>query len=150
MIDDVSAATFSHLKIFSPTVVKNALTVTQEAYPSNPDAIYFFGLPTFVKSVFNLFKSFLTEKYRNKLQIVGKKDFYKLHEDLGIEILPVEYGGTNKTMQDHLGKSLGITPLALEKSSIDPGPQYYLESFLLNIFSSLSFEEMVKNDNNDI
>ena len=110
------------------------MTVTQEAYPSNPDAIYFFGLPTFVKSVFNLFKSFLTEKYKNKLQIVGKKDFYKLHEDLGIEILPVEYGGTNKTVQDHLGKNLGIAPLALEKGLIDHGPQYDLDFFLLNNF----------------
>ena len=65
MIDDVSAATFTHLKNFSPTVVKNALRVTQEAYPSNPDAIYFFGLPTFVKSVLNVLMSILTETFKN-------------------------------------------------------------------------------------
>ena len=81
------------------------MTVTQEAYPANPNAMYVYGLPGFVKGVFNVLMSFLTEKFRKIMQFVGKDDFSRLHEDLGIEILPKEYGGTNKTVQDHLGNS---------------------------------------------
>jgi len=102
VIQDISAASLRHLKNFSPTVVKNAMTVTQEAYPANPNAMYVYGLPGFVKGVFNVLMSFLTEKFRKIMQFVGKDDFSRLHEDLGIEILPKEYGGTNKTVQDHL------------------------------------------------
>ena len=35
-------------------------------------------------------------------QLCGKGDFSKLHEEVGTEILPKEYGGTNGCMQDHL------------------------------------------------
>ena len=80
------------------------MTVTQEAYPANPNAMYVLGLPSFVKSFFNVLLSFLTEKFKNAMQFVSKNDFSKLHEDLGIEILPKEYGGTNRTLQNHLGK----------------------------------------------
>ena len=105
MIQDISAASLRHLKNFSPTVAKNAIIITQEAYPANPNSMYVYGLPGFVKGVFNVLMSFLTEKFRKIMQFVGKDDFSRLHEDLGIEILPKEYGGTNKTVQDHLGNS---------------------------------------------
>ena len=90
--------------MFSPTTVKNAITVTQEAYPATPNAMYILGLPTFVKSVLNVLMSILTETFKNRMLFVSKDDFSKLHEDLGTEILPKEYGGTNRSVQDHLGK----------------------------------------------
>ena len=80
VIQDISAASLRHLKNFSPTVVKNAMTVPQEAYPANPNSMYVYGLPAFVKGVFNVLMSFLTEKFRNIMQFVGKDDFSKLHE----------------------------------------------------------------------
>ena len=48
--------------------------------------------------------SFSKEKMRQRIQLVGKDDLAKLHEELGTDILPKEYGGTNKSVQDHLGK----------------------------------------------
>ena len=36
-------------------------------------------------------------------QILKEGDFTEIHEQLGKEVLPEEYGGTNGKLQDHLG-----------------------------------------------
>ena len=82
------------------------MTIFQEAYPANPKAMYFLGMPSFMTSIFNVMMSFSKEKFKQRIQLVAKDDFAKLHEELGIEILPKEYGGTNGSVQDHLGTFL--------------------------------------------
>ena len=45
--------------------------------------------------------------YSNKIfQILKEGDFTEIHAQLGKEVLPEEYGGTNGKLQDHLGISL--------------------------------------------
>ena len=39
-------------------------------------------------------------------QILKEGDFTEIHEQLGKEVLPEEYGGTNGKLQDHLGNFL--------------------------------------------
>ena len=103
IIQDIADVTVRHMKTFSPTTGKKAMTIFQEAYPANPKAMYFLGMPSFMTSIFNVMMSFSKEKFKQRIQLVGKDDFAKLHEELGIEILPKEYGGTNGSVQDHLG-----------------------------------------------
>ena len=91
------------MKIFSPTTGKKAMTILQEAYPANPKAVYCLGLPSFLTIIFNFMMSFSKDKFKERTQLVAKNDFAKLHEELGTEILPKEYGGTNRSVQDHLG-----------------------------------------------
>ena len=81
------------------------MTIFQEAYPSNPKGMFFLGMPGFMESVFNVMMSFSKEKFRQRIQLIGKEDFAKLHAELGTEVLPKEYGGTNGSIQDHLGKN---------------------------------------------
>jgi len=102
IIQDIADVTVRHMKTFSPTTGKKAMTIFQEAYPANPKAMYFLGMPSFMTSIFNVMMSFSKEKFKQRIQLVGKDDFAKLHEELGIEILPKEYGGTNGSVQDHL------------------------------------------------
>ena len=104
IIQDISDVTIGHMKTFSPTTGKKAMTIFQEAYPANPKAMYFLGMPTFMLSIFNVMMSFSKEKFKKRIQLVTKNDFAKLHEELGTEILPKEYGGTNRSIQDHLGE----------------------------------------------
>ena len=94
IIQDIADVTVRHMKTFSPTTGKKAMTIFQEAYPANPKAMYFLGMPSFMTSIFNVMMSFSKEKFKQRIQLVAKDDFAKLHEELGIEILPKEYGGT--------------------------------------------------------
>ena len=103
IIQDMSDVTFGFAKNFSPTTGKKAMTIFQEAYPANPKAMFFLGMPTFIESIFNVMMSFSKEKIKKRIQLVAKDNYSKLHEELGTEILPKEYGGTNKSVQDHLG-----------------------------------------------
>ena len=82
------------------------MTIFQEAYPSNPKAMFFLGLPSFMEPIFNVMMSFSKEKFRQRIQMCTRGDFSKLHEELGTEVLPKEYGGTNGCMQDHIGKQM--------------------------------------------
>ena len=44
IIQDVRQASIGQIKLFSPSVGKKAMTIFQEAYPSNPKAMYFLGM----------------------------------------------------------------------------------------------------------
>ena len=70
IIQDVHGVTLSHMRSFSPAIGKKATTVFQEAYPTNPKAMYFLGMPIFVESAFNMMKGFMKkDKLKNRLQV---------------------------------------------------------------------------------
>ena len=48
-------------------------------------------------------KSFAKEKMKDRLYVHPKGDLTALHEAVGKDVLPVEYGGTNGTLQEHIG-----------------------------------------------
>ena len=57
------------MKTFSPAIGKKAMTVFQEAYPANPKAMYFLGMPNFVESAFNIMKGFMKDKMKGRLHV---------------------------------------------------------------------------------
>jgi hypothetical protein len=66
--------------------------------------MHFLNMPSLMEGVFTLMKSFAKDKMRQRLHVHAKKDKYTgLHEALGKDILPLEYGGTNGKLQDHIG-----------------------------------------------
>ena len=70
IIQDVHGVTLSHMRSFSPAIGKKATTVFQEAYPSNPKAMYFLGMPSFVETAFNMMKGFMKkDKLKNRIQV---------------------------------------------------------------------------------
>ena len=65
------------MKKFSPSIAKKAMTVFQDAYPTNPKAMYFLGMPSFVESAFNVMKGFMKDKMKNRLHV---KICFKSHQ----------------------------------------------------------------------
>ena len=57
------------MRNFSPSIAKKAMTVFQDAYPTNPKAMYFLGMPSFVESAFNIMKGFMKDKMKNRLHV---------------------------------------------------------------------------------
>ena len=60
-----------------------------------------------MKTVFELMSSFAKDKMKQRFILSSKGDLTKLIEDVGVDILPAEYGGTNGSIQDHIGKKHG-------------------------------------------
>ena len=57
-----------------------------------------------MESIFAMMQSFTKEKMKKRMHVHPKgADFATLHEVIGKEVLPVEYGGTNGKLQDHIG-----------------------------------------------
>ena len=69
IVQDVSEASIGQMKTFSPSIGKKAMTIFQEAYPENPKAMFFLGMPGFMESVFNIMMSFSKEKFRQRIQV---------------------------------------------------------------------------------
>ncbi len=66
------------------------------------------NMPTVMEAAFNLFKSFASDKMKERLHAypAGSGNVQNtLIEALGPEVLPKELGGTNGTMQDHIGNT---------------------------------------------
>merc|ERR1739838_755654 len=79
--------------------MKKHIVVFQEAYPMDnqrlidSSVMHFLNMPKVVETVFNLFLSQTKEIYKNMNHIHPKGDNSQLLENLGVEILPKEYGG---------------------------------------------------------
>ena len=101
---NVEGATMAHVGFFSnPVQSKKQVTVLQDAYPIRPKAMHMMNLPSIMETVLNLFKSFMNDKMKARMQI---GDFSTLQADAGIDVLPEELGGTNGKLQDHMGNSI--------------------------------------------
>ena len=101
---NVEGATMAHVGFFSnPVQSKKQVTVLQDAYPIRPKAMHMMNLPSIMETVLNLFKSFMNDKMKSRMQI---GDFSTLQADAGIDVLPEELGGTNGKLQDHMGNSI--------------------------------------------
>ena len=74
------------------------------AYPARPQTMHMINMPPPMEAVFTLYKSFANEKMQKRMRAHLKGEGYSaLIESLGKEVLPVEYGGTNGTLQEHIG-----------------------------------------------
>lgn len=73
------------------------------------------NMPPPMEAVFTLYKSFANEKMKQRMNAHPKGQSHDaLVNSLGKDVLPAEYGGSNGTLQDHIGKpisSLRLTSL---------------------------------------
>ena len=76
----------------------------QDAYATSPKAFHIIGMPGFMKKVYDLFSVFIKDKIKERFQFHAAGDLKKLQEDCGLEVLPAELGGTNGTIEDHIGE----------------------------------------------
>nr|XP_045595420.1 alpha-tocopherol transfer protein-like isoform X2 [Procambarus clarkii] len=99
IVIDVSTMTFQHAAQIKPTVIKMIATIIQEGYPMRPKGLNYINTPAAFDTVFNIFKSFMKEKMKKRVHLHGN-DLESLHRQVPKEVLPVEYGGTNGTVEE--------------------------------------------------
>jgi len=98
LIQDLNNMTLAHA--ISPAVAKKAMTVWQDAYPTRPKALHFVNMPPVMERMFNMVQGFQKEKMRERNHVHPKGDYSKMQADLGLEVLPKEYGGTNTSLDE--------------------------------------------------
>jgi len=100
LLQDLEGMTLSHALAVSPAVMKKAMTVWQDAYPSRPKALHFLNMPSAMESVFKMAQGFQNEKMRARNHVHPVGDYSKVQEDLGLEVLPTDFGGTNASLSE--------------------------------------------------
>jgi len=106
MISDQEGVTTSHAMMMTPGVMKKHTVVFQDAYPMENkiliqnSRLFMVNMPSLIEKFFNMFLSYLDEQYKTMVKILPKGNYDALKEELGEDILPVEYGGKNGAIDD--------------------------------------------------
>ncbi|XP_042230146.1 alpha-tocopherol transfer protein-like isoform X6 [Homarus americanus] len=96
---DCTGLTLQHALAFTPGHARKCLYFWQEGYPMRPKGLNYINTPAAFDTVFNIFKTFMKEKMKRRTHFHGS-DLDSLHKEVPKEVLPVEYGGTNGTIED--------------------------------------------------
>lgn len=96
---DMAGMTSGHFLQMTPALAKKAMIVYQDGYPMRPKALHYINTPAAFDTVFNIFKGFMKEKMKKRINIHGS-DLSSLHKHIPPSMLPKEYGGTNGTIDD--------------------------------------------------
>ncbi|XP_071526866.1 alpha-tocopherol transfer protein-like isoform X3 [Panulirus ornatus] len=99
IVGDCGDLTLAHVMGFTPPVVQKIMVLYQEGYPVRPKGLNYINTPAAFDTVFNIFKSFMKEKMKRRVHIHGS-DLESLYKEVPKEVLPVEYGGTNGTIEE--------------------------------------------------
>ncbi|KAG0725935.1 Retinol-binding protein pinta [Chionoecetes opilio] len=99
LLVDAGNMTFAHAAQMTPPMMKKILTLIQDGYPMRPKGLNYINTPAAFDTVFNIFKSFMKEKMKRRVHIHGS-DMESLYKQVPREMLPVEYGGTNGTIEE--------------------------------------------------
>ncbi|XP_028047811.1 retinol-binding protein pinta isoform X4 [Monomorium pharaonis] len=100
---DVANPTIRHVGQLRPYIIKNIVHAWQGCYPIRIQSISMINAPEYVEIVLKIFRSFMTEKMRNRLHVYTQNMMHNCFKDIPDNILPVEYGGTNGTLQELIG-----------------------------------------------
>lgn len=121
LFNDLTGTTLSHMTQMTPALSKKAMTYYQDAYPSRPQQMHLFNIPSFFDAMFNMIRPFMKEKMQQRVSWVscgifsgnqGKHLQMRVHNTSRIEemyqyipksILPTEYGGDAGPIQDMIG-----------------------------------------------
>ncbi|XP_069691386.1 retinol-binding protein pinta-like [Periplaneta americana] len=88
---DHSRSTLTHFTQFTPSLIKRGTTLFQEGYPMRPKGLHHITTNSAFTTIFNMLKSFMKDKMKNRLFVHAALD--SLHEHVPKRILPKEYGG---------------------------------------------------------
>ena len=105
LIVDMEGMGACHSTMMNPNLLKKLVIVFQEAYPMDNEILvemsklYFLNMPKILEKLFSIFLTFLNKRYK-KMMMVQDKDSSNMYDEMGEDILPEEYGGTNRTVQE--------------------------------------------------
>ena len=105
LIVDMEGMGACHSTMMNPNLLKKLVVVFQEAYPMDSEILvdlsrlYFLNMPKILEKLFSVFLSFLNKRYK-KMMKIQDKDSSTVLDEMGPEILPAEYGGNNRTVEE--------------------------------------------------
>jgi len=100
IITDMKGASANHLTLFNISIMKKLITMMETAWPMKPKAEHILNMPGFFESMHSIIQGMQKEKMRQRTKVHKSGELSALHEDIGTEILPAEYGGSNGTIAD--------------------------------------------------
>jgi len=100
IINDLEGCTANHITLFNVSIMKKLITMFETAWPMKPKAEHILNMPSFFESLHSMMQSMQKQKMRDRNHVHKAGDLTALHQDVGTEILPVEYGGSNGTLKE--------------------------------------------------
>ncbi|XP_072759669.1 retinol-binding protein pinta-like [Anoplolepis gracilipes] len=99
---DLDGVTVRHLAQLHPRIVMNIVHAWQGCYPMRLRSINFINAPKYIHIGLAIFKSFMNEKLKRRLNIYKRDEtmIHKCFKDIPVNIRPFEYGGTDGTIQE--------------------------------------------------
>ncbi|KAL6262976.1 hypothetical protein P5V15_005765 [Pogonomyrmex californicus] len=97
---DVANPTMRHAVQMRPHVIMNLVHCWQSSYPIRVSVLNIINAPEYVNVVVKIFRSFMNEKMKSRLNVYTQKTMQDCFKDIPVNILPVEYGGTDGTLQE--------------------------------------------------
>ncbi|XP_011706346.1 PREDICTED: alpha-tocopherol transfer protein-like, partial [Wasmannia auropunctata] len=102
MFYDVIDPTLRHIFQFRPYILMNMIHTWQSCYPIRIRSMNMINAPAFVDVTVKIIKSFMTEKMKSRFHIYSHMSL-SCFKDIPANILPIEYGGTDGTIQELTG-----------------------------------------------
>lgn len=99
MFYDVINPTLRHIFQFRPYILMNMIHTWQSCYPIRIRSMNMINAPAFVDVTVKIIKSFMTEKMKSRFHIYSHMSL-SCFKDIPANILPIEYGGTDGTIQE--------------------------------------------------
>lgn len=100
MISDHEGSTLQHAGMFMSLPMLKKSMANMEGHPFRPKAMHLLNILPVMKTVIDIWNGMQKDKMKERTHVHDRGDNSKLHVDLGKDILPKEYGGTNGTVQE--------------------------------------------------
>ena len=106
VVSDQDGVGAGHALMMTPTVLKRQTVVFQDAFPMTNKTLIknsrliMMNAPTLIQKLLKTVLSYMDEQYRTMVKIIPRGNYEALKAEVGDEILPVEYGGSNGTVDD--------------------------------------------------
>ncbi|KAF5293984.1 hypothetical protein FQR65_LT10955 [Abscondita terminalis] len=89
----------------TPTILKQAVTCLQDAYPIRVKAIHYINVPKVLFSLYTILKSFFPKKIQERVTCDPLSGENSISSYFSLSVLPTEYGGTAGSFADLCEKS---------------------------------------------
>ncbi|KYN05829.1 Alpha-tocopherol transfer protein [Cyphomyrmex costatus] len=99
LVNDAINPTIHHVFQFGPSVLKKIVHAWQNCYPMRLQLMSVINAPMFIDISIKIFKSFMSEKLKQRLHVYPHM-LQSCFKDIPTNILPVEYGGSDGTIQE--------------------------------------------------
>ncbi|KAF2881632.1 hypothetical protein ILUMI_24544 [Ignelater luminosus] len=100
IIAECTGFSVSYVLQLTPLFLKKTLTCLHKSYPVRLKGIYCTNTPKVFETVFNLGKTFMPAKLKNRMYLFSKSHANKLHTYVPQCDLPEELGGNNGSVKD--------------------------------------------------